>query len=226
MAYWKTELVLFFLGGGGGGDRLWWQSLMCVWSCGWSVCVCVVSDVLYSARSFCLANLNSLWPDYCLSLHPPLFHTHSPPDSLLPLPLSSLSLYSSLCGDDSVIQMERRRKRAGCGAAMSACRRALYHKPLEKVMPSDGITWFSKKYILGCNHQINSHNTNKWLYEYLTLVHPHCICWAQQKIFGRMFFFQWRRMSGIKIQIWKTNKQNYNHNSTDNLPLQNMTDCI
>lgn len=60
---------LFYLDGG----NHW---CVCETVGGASVCVCwvcVVSDVLYSARSFCLAKPSSLWPDYCLSPHPPPF---------------------------------------------------------------------------------------------------------------------------------------------------------
>lgn len=57
---------LFYLDG---GDH--W--CVCETVGGASVWVCVVSDVLYSARSFCLAKPSSLWPDYCLSPHPPPF---------------------------------------------------------------------------------------------------------------------------------------------------------
>lgn len=108
------------------------------------LCECVLS-VMY-----CIVLEAFAWPcpavcdQITVSPHPPpflplFFHTRLlfPSISLLPLPLSSLSLYSSLCVDDSIIQMERNRKRAGCGAAMSVRShivrwRALYHKPLEK----------------------------------------------------------------------------------------------
>ncbi len=84
-----------------------WQSLMCVWNCGWSVCVwvCVDSDALYSARSFCLAKPSSLWPLtrlLSLSSSPSIplsfFHIRllSPSISLLPL-LFSLSVFIALC---------------------------------------------------------------------------------------------------------------------------------
>jgi len=80
---------------------------MCVWNCGWSDCVCesVLSVMCCRARSFWLANPSRLWPDYCLSLHPPipLSFWHSLILSLssnFPPPISSLfsfSVFITLC---------------------------------------------------------------------------------------------------------------------------------
>ncbi len=129
---------LFYLDG---GDH--W--CVCETVGGASVCVCeCVLSVMY-----CIVLEAFAWPSpavcdqitvsLLIPLHSSLFFFTLAYSSisLLPLPLSSLSLYSSLCVDDSVIQMERNRKRAGCGAAMSVRShivrwRALYHKPLEK----------------------------------------------------------------------------------------------
>ncbi len=137
-----------------------WQSLMCVWNCGWSVCVwvCDDSDALYSARSFCLAKPSSLWPLtrlLSLSSSPSIplsfFHIRllSPSISLLPL-LFSLSVFIALCWWFCYPNGEEQKEswlwgRHVCAFSYHTLKSFISQTPWERHMPCDGIACFPNK---------------------------------------------------------------------------------
>ncbi len=142
---------LFYLDG---GDH--W--CVCETVGGASVCVwvCVVSDVLYSARSFCLAKPSSLWPDYCLSPHPPpflplffytrlLFNFPPPAPSLFSFPV-----FITLCWWFRYPNGEEQKEswlwgRHVCALSYCTLKSFISQTPWERHMPSDGIACLTNK---------------------------------------------------------------------------------